>query len=423
MARKEKKDAAAAPEKRKKKKRGKAAPPPEAPQKPAAATPTQQRRASGGVPPLDAFDNLHRLPPPLSMQEELGAEEPPQAPAAKRKGAKGPRKKAAPKKEATPGQAGRPPAAAKRQAEGQPERPPKPQKAVNPARRRRRRQIATLLAVIVLIAAGVWFSVSVLFKIDKFEIQGECPYTLQELEAVFGHAPGDNMYGFSVQNAEERMEQNLPYIEQVVIRRRLPSTIIFRVTPAVETFYIPYAGGFAILSDSRKVLAEVTEEPTHLTRIDGLSGLVVVPGQPLALSEEAKKEAASLAAQQSSAAQSDPEDSSAASDEGGEVEVPQVAVATAGECYDVLLLLLDELATSGLTDIDWIDVSDPLNIQFSWEGRVTVKMGPKGGLAEKMRTTVVLLTDVEQGLVLPGDRGVLDMTYYLDTGRAYFAPE
>lgn len=322
---------------------------------------------------------------------------------------------------------------------------------MNLARQRRRRRVFAVLAIVALIAGGVALSVNLLFKIEKYDLQGESPYTVEQLADAFGHAPGDNMYGFSKSAAAQRITTQLPYVESVNIRRRLPSTIVFRVTAAQEGFYIPWQEGYAVLSTQRKVLRLADEKPGGLVRIDGLRELVVEPGTALALTEEAAKEAPVLADPDLSATsgaestpESTPKDSSASEaastpegegedkdgDENEEAPPPEEEkkeadpyVATPGESFAAMEVLIDALNEAGLEDVDWIDVADPLEMRFSWQGRITVKLGPKSGLEEKLAAVVVQLTDDEQHLIDEKESGTLDMTYFIATGRAYFSPD
>jgi hypothetical protein len=316
--------------------------------------------------------------------------------------------------------------------------------------------VAAVGAVLAVVAMGAVLSVNLLFKIEKYDLQGESPYGLERLVAAFGHAPGDNMYGFSVAAAAGRITSELPYVESVTIRRRLPSTIVFRVSAAEEGYYLEWADGYVVLSTRIKVLKTTGEAPEGLVRIDGLKDLAVVPGQPLALAGEAA--ASGVSGSEAPADSATPasggsgpagEEASGGGEEasgggegasgggegasgggegaseGGEapVEAAPPAEATPDERLAALDVMLRALEASGLKDVTWLKVGDPLNLRFRWQDRVTVKLGPRSGMEEKMAATVVLLTDGEQNLIDPMDSGTLDMSYYLSTGRSYFAPD
>ncbi len=370
---------------------------------------------------------------------------------------------------------------------------PKPAK---PAKRRRQRKIMAAIGLLFIIGIGVWLSVTFLFKIQRYDVRGESPYTQQELVAAFGYSVGDNLYGFSAENVQQRMQAALPYIETISVGRRPPSTVVFEVTPAVEVYYLKISQEFVVLSESYKVLRKAQTEPTDLIKIEGLEYIRADVGSqlvfdtevadavsvaqeeqekeeqvqsedeqrqgdvppPLPTPEEALEIAAAEAEQEAAEGEDDEsvensedesiDDESADSSENGEnvddsenaqndasdlseqEEQPQedeeeqeTDPEVAKESFDAFKELLDELKEAGITDVNWVNVENPLDIQFGWQNRVTVKLGARTGLSEKLKVTHVLLTDTTQGLVMPEDTGTLDMQYYLATGNGYFMPQ
>lgn len=434
MARKKKDPAGAAaqPGKKEKKKKGKggAQPAPPPPQRAAPGERRPRQRASGGVPPPEAFDNLPRRQPPNLPQRGVAQRGGPAQGAA----ADGHKLKAivlplgpAPLPQDAPEEGKR--------------KKSRSQKTVNPAKRRRNRRVAAAAGIVLLVGVAVWLSVTMLFKIDKFELRGDSPYTVEELAEAFGHAPGDSMYGFSAGGAAQRIQEQLPYVESVEVRRRLPSTIQFRVTAAQEAYCLQTGSGFAVLSTSLKVLRFAEAQPEGLTLLKGLDQIEAELGHTLAFIEQDVKK---LPGGDSSAAQADsstggdssaegstPEDGSGEEGDGPEEQpgaVQQLPDATsylaAKERYDNLLLMLQVLEATTLEGLDWVDVSDPLDLAFRWDGRITVRLGAKSGVEEKMKVVVVLLTDTTQAnLIGPQDRGVLDMGLYFTTGEAVFSQE
>lgn len=442
--------------------------------KPGAQGPAQSapppRRKAPGVPGQDAFQNMPKRRPPSHLP---GAQPPPPAPP--------------PEPVAREGRRTEPP---RRQGGEQEEK--RAQKAererlrrqrrerVSPAKRRKRRRLIAAGLVLALIGAGLFFSFSVLFKIERFTLQGESPYTQEEILQVFGKKPGDNMFGFSAGAAQEEMQQELPYIEKVEVRRSLPGTVIFRVTPAAEAYCLPWEDGWAVLSDKRKVLRLDGAQPEGLTMLFGVTGVSVVPGQPLAAGEAGNGFPYSYEEYQAQHApppgpepppepapaegepppeapvegEAPPEDE-AAPEEGAapEGEAPPAETPPAGESQpvesapppaseaaesqpeaepetpamtDLALLagLLDEIAKSGLANVTWVDVSDPLALRLRWEDRITVELGARSSLPEKLKFASVLLNDSEKSQITEGDRGVLDLSGYPDTtDRAWLTPE
>lgn len=445
---------AADAEKHKKKKRKKGKKGEESPPQPAAAQPPQRRRAESGVPPPEAFDNLRRLgppnlagPDPQPAQRTLIIAEGGKA----KRGKKGKKADAAVARD-TPAGAARPPAA---EADEPPigGRGKHSGKTAHFARKRLRRRIMAGAVLLVILAVGAWITVTTLFKIEKFEIQGDCPYTVEEMQAAFGVAPGVAMYGFSMGDAQRRMLEQLPYLESVDIRRKLPTTIQFRVQVAREVYTVPWEGGYLVLSDTLKVLRQAADAPQGLIAIEGLSRLDVAVGKPLALAEgedqpipvddsSSKEQAQSVPQTQVPPSMRDKSSPSGEAGDGSgdasgegegtgssepEVELPpEVDPAKyydADESFDALPVLLQALADSGLEDIGWVDVSDPLDLKFHWEDRITVRLGTRSGIEDKMDFVVSLLSSDNPEGVSPQARGTLDMGLYLITKMGYLREE
>ncbi len=288
----------------------------------------------------------------------------------------------------------------------QKQREKRAQHPVNPMRRRRNRRIAGAVGIVVLIAAGVWLCFGVLFKIDGFSVSGDSPYAKEEIVAAFGPREGDNMFGFSADGEAERIQQMLPYIERVTIRRRLPGTVVFQVQAAAEKYSMAVDDGHALLNDARKVLAVREKAPADLVEIRGLEDATLQPGFILSAPADGGASA----------------DGSANASSGSGGTAAPTAEATTQERMALLETLLTALDESGLEDVTWVDVGDPLDLRFCWQDRITVKLGGKGDLAEKLAFVVVLFTDPERGQIASSDKGVLDMSIYPDIDRVWLSP-
>lgn len=255
-------------------------------QPPSGSRPARQETASGATapqkkPPVQQKriqENMFEIPlsEPQRPRAELydqHARKRPEAAAQppKKAGKRAGKKRARKKQPATPGQA---------------------------RRRRIRRAITAGVLAAVLLTAGVLISAAVLFKIKTVSVEstGEAlMYENNQIMAVFGHPAGENLFGFSVRETQQNMEQALPYLEQVHIKRRLPDEIVISASPAVESYAVESeSGGWAVLSASGKVLRTAEEPPEGVVRIDGAQATAPAPGQAVHFTEEDKLEAMQL---------------------------------------------------------------------------------------------------------------------------------
>ena len=92
-----------------------------------------------------------------------------------------------------------------------------------------------VLFTVIILGIG-WFilSNSALFTIDAIVVQGNSHYTAEEIINM-GHAsPGRNIiYKANIKETKEFLENN-PYIKHAEVRRRLPSTLVIKVTERQE---------------------------------------------------------------------------------------------------------------------------------------------------------------------------------------------
>lgn len=230
-------------------------------------------------------------------------------------------------------------------------------------RRRNRRRIMALLLLLAVIITGFVLSVTVLFKIETFVLEGESPYPIEELQLAFGHGVGDNIFSFSIKTAEKGISETLPYIESVAVRRRLPGTVVFKVTPAAETFYTASGTGYAVLSASLKVLRLSQDLPTGLVEIVDAAPVLPQAGKPL------------------------------------ELETP--------ERIQALSMVLDALNEAQLAPVTQLDITSELEISFLYEGRARVILGTKNDLPDKLAIAKTVLTQN----ISPTERGTLDVSH------------
>lgn len=111
------------------------------------------------------------------------------------------------------------------------------EKAMASARnkRRRRRSRGRLgplfkglcaLAVVVALTMGA----TVFFQVETVAVSGNSRYTEEDVVKASGIQTGDNLFRMNKLQIKQQILQQLPYMEDVVIRRGLPSTILITVS-------------------------------------------------------------------------------------------------------------------------------------------------------------------------------------------------
>lgn len=253
---------------------------------------------------------------------------------------------------------------------------PKPKRRITAAETKRRRlrgKIFKIFLITLLIVLGVYASVALVFKIEKFEVQGSSRYRTEEIIAAFGHKQDESIFAFHIGGEEKKMMQMLPYLETIKVRRRMPDTVVFIVEPAEETYAVQAAEGYVVLSENKKILRTAPSRPIGLCEILGTKAKTSTVGTLF--------EAETLEQQQ---------------------------------LLDELLPLLRE---SEIKDIRQLDISDPFDLKFTaWKGDIQVLLGTSVKLEHKLRTVDKLLTQE----IPAGSKGVLDASAAPTTGKTIF---
>lgn len=256
-------------------------------------------------------------------------------------------------------------------AKGRPKKqaPARPVRKLKPQVKRFFTGIIAALALTVVLGMVVFL----VFKIDQVTVVGESPYTLQEVTDAAGYQAGDNLVFASMARGERRIQDLLPYIDSVKIRRRLPGTVEISVTPMNISISIQSGESWAYTNAGGKV-AEVAAEPAEKSlQVTGLDIEPPEPGRLIATREDAPRSA----------------------------------------YIDVIQTLLQaDLLSSCRT----LELADLYNIKINYEDRIQIKLGSAADLAYKLQFAVSLI----QKEIGPEEQGSLDVSSVKENNRGIF---
>ena len=256
-----------------------------------------------------------------------------------------------------------------------------------------------MLVVVGALALGVILSVNLLFKVSSFRIEntdGTTPadtgiYTEQQILDLLGVQEGDNLFGFSPKEKSEFLLSNLPYLDVATVAVQIPNTVVIKVQPAKERFALEYGGQWVVLSDALKVLRTEGAQPDGLILLEAQpqEGQATVPGSFMQLKSQGSAQAATG------------ESARAGADE-------------------VLAALMEQLESCGLLEkTTLISLADMSELNFLYEGRISVKLGTANDLAYKVRFVADVILDVEGSGLSASDRGTLDASHQYTDGTGY----
>lgn len=221
-------------------------------------------------------------------------------------------------------------------------------RASNGKRHRRRKKrmggFFYLLLVLFVLCAGVLVVANVFFKVEVVDVTGLTKYTAQEVIEASGIQAGDSLVKLKSEEIEDKLTDAYTYIEEVKLHKKYPSTVVLEIVQAKPVGAVEAYDGYILLSSRGTELERgVQEVPADVPVV---KGLYVSDSQ----SEEAKKElnqkSATLAALQKA---------------------------------------MEEEGFSNLTDFNYIDITDRLNIVLVYQSRLRVELGSESQLNYKLK--------------------------------------
>lgn len=210
------------------------------------------------------------------------------------------------------------------------------------ARKARSYTLHYILLVIFCVAVALVLCYTVFFKVQKIQVEGCTYYDEQEVIDLVGVKKGDKLMEVSVSAAQKQVTSKLPFIRDVKIRRKFPTTLVIEVVEEDLMGAAYTEDGYAMLSTTGKVMmTEVTDLPDNLPVVFGLEEYpfeeneYVLETDPEILPKDRQL-------------------------------LPQI---TSLQEVDAALTALE------MTGADYIDVTSEYNITMLYDGRLLVKLG------------------------------------------------
>lgn len=298
----------------------------------------------------------------------------PARPPSKGKGRERPASRSQPGKSPRPGspRPGQPPSSRPR---GRPEPPPRKRK--KPMSRGKRRFLMVLAMAAMLLGTG-FFLESILLRVSAVRVTGDAVYPEEEILRICNYKTGDNLLFIPTGSREERLEKELPYIAEAKISRRIPGTVVVRITAARPACCFQSGSQWVVVESGGKVLETRNDPPEGLMQVTGLNPPAVQPGEKLVLE-----------------------------DEGAAKAFGEIVEAIAG---------LD--AVQNFTRLDMGDLS---KISLWYENRVQCVLGGVNELTRKVQYGYGLFNSDRPDTIGPQATGVLDLSYLPSNSRSYFS--
>ena len=128
----------------------------------------------------------------------------------------------------------------------------KPNKKIDLKKEKRKKRLLTFLKAIIIITVIIGgllaFMLSPLFKIENIQVNGISKITSSEAIGLSEIHEGENLFLINKNSIINKLKQN-PYIEDVTIKKSLPSTIIIEITERKATYCLKYAEQYVYINN------------------------------------------------------------------------------------------------------------------------------------------------------------------------------
>ena len=225
-------------------------------------------------------------------------------------------------------------------------------------RRRQKKKIRKLLLytalVIGIVGVMIVLSLTVFFKTQTITITGNSIYSKKEITAVLPIQKEKNLFLADVKGAEEKLEENLPYIYDARIKRKLPSTIIVDIEETPEVYAIKNKDKtYTLVDDNFKVLIKSAQKAPENS--------IIIKKAALSVSETGKK-----------------------------------AKFTNKKTEEQLKILIKQKKIMKLDKITELYSTDINNNYMVYDSRITIKLGSVDDIEDKLNSALAAIEKLEE---------------------------
>ncbi len=271
-------------------------------------------------------------------------------------------------------------------------------------RRRIIRRLTALAMLLCVIAAGIYLTVTMLFKVSAIQVRtadgvvSEAGgYSSEQIVQALGVNLEENIFSFDPASKAAALEKVFPLLENIRVERDYPGTVIVQVTEAQPAYAMQTSGGWLTLSASLKILSSDAAQPAGLPTLYGGEPVSQSPGTQLSFEQPAPAGSGADSAASDSAAS---DSASSTAEEAGDKRL---------DSLNTLLAALDTLGMRG--DVTRIEFADPEEMSFLYQDRISVLLGTLNELDYKLKLAQHVLLNADGSGCAATDTGTLDFTH------------
>jgi len=198
--------------------------------------------------------------------------------------------------------------------------------------------VGTVLVVVLTI-----LGISSFMRILDIEVVGATRYLAEDIVAASGINSGDNLMFLDTDSAERRIISSLPFVSSATIVRYFPDRLKIEITESTPIAYLSSGAVLLVIDADARIVEIVTVRPAGLIEIRGITPVDPVEGGLLR------------------------------SDSTGDAQVVYLR--------NVLVAMERE---NLLADVQFLDMSSILHINFGYLNRFTINLGGPSNLRQKL---------------------------------------
>ena len=220
---------------------------------------------------------------------------------------------------------------------------------------RNRRILFGTVAVVVVAAVFAVLSLTVLFNVSEVKVaKAGKHYQPEQIIEAADVDVGDNMVATNWDRVKEKVEQKLPYVLSLEIKKTVSGKITFSVVDDTATLVFKTSKGYALADANCKVLEIIKEKPKNkgLTLLTVKNRINADPGEIISFADDGES-----------------------------------------ILYDTIRTAIKN---SGIGSITGIDISDPENIYLEYQSRYRLYLGNSEDIEYKLREAKKIIAEEDE---------------------------
>lgn len=214
---------------------------------------------------------------------------------------------------------------------------------------KKRRIMASVITCGVVLVIGIILSLTVLFKTEKIEIEGDSFYSEEQILSFANVALQSNIFVGKMTATPDKIAEKLPYVESAKVDFVIPDTIKITIQDAVPSYVIVNDGKFLLISSKGRILDVMADNSSNYPVLSSSALQTTTIGEYVSYSDE---------------------------------NVPVI-----------LEEISDSLSKHEFKGITGIDVTNTANIKLVYDNRIAVIIGLPEDIDYKIRTAMAIITE------------------------------